>query len=363
MSEINLKRFVDIDIKAKVSRAGTGTRDTVVLFTPDGESGTITEINSLAEALETYTAEDAPTTRAYLSVYYNNGGIKCRVVEGIGYSALTAETIKNLDNDYIIVACAVPDTAVEQGYAALKTIATTRNADSSIYGINEKIIIARTEVNSDASEVANFAVKYSNELGAEMTIAAYLCQINVYKQDTVHDYAFTAEAIDAEAVDDTAFGLATANDMNIDIRLAGAVRNMGGNCKDGADLTNNYVRIILHQTLTDRLISLLAQKIKNTHGISQIYSAIAQELEEYRNNGYLTTDKIWTADNLDIVYNQQTYRIIDKGTALVAGYYIKVLPLSSLTDADKAARKAPPIYVIIADQYGIRQITISGEVI
>ena len=39
------------------------------------------------------------------------------------------------------------------------------------------------------------------------------------------------------------------------------------------------------------------------------------------------------------------------------------LPLSALTENDRAARKAPPIYVIIADQYGIRAITVNGEII
>lgn len=363
MSEINLKRFVDINIQTDVNRVLSGTRDTVVLFTGEGTASTIREISSLAEANTYYTSQAAPTTRAYLTVFFNNGGIKCKVVEGVAYSSVTADMIANLENEEILVACAVPDTNREAGYAALKSLAQTRASSAEIYGINEKILLARTNVNSDTSSIKNFAVKFSNYLGAEMTIAAYLTQVDVYKTDTVHDYSYTSESLTYEDITDTNFGTTQDNNMNIDIYLAGASRNIGGNLKDGNDVVNEFVRIVLHQTLTDRLIQLLATKLKSNTGISQIYTTIAQELENYRVCGYLTTDKVWSEDDLVMTYNDRQYTIIESGTALLTGYNIKILPFSSLTAADKAARKAPPIYVIIADQYGIRKITITGEVI
>ena len=206
-------------------------------------------------------------------------------------------------------------------------------------------------------------VKYSDILGAEMTIAAYLTKIDVYKENSVRDYMFTQETITAENISDSDYELTTANNLNVDVNLADAVRNLGGNCKNGSDLTNTFVKIVLHQTLTEKLVSLLTTKLKNEDGISKIYATIVQELENYRTCGYLTTDKIWTDEDYTITYNSTSYTIIEKGTALTTGYFVKVLPMSSLTDADKIARKTPPIYVIIADQYGIRKITISGEVI
>ena len=215
----------------------------------------------------------------------------------------------------------------------------------------------------DKDAVANFGVKYSTVLGAEMTIAAYLSRVNVYRTNTVADYMFTQEALTDEKVDDTTFGSILNENMNVDVYLAGAVRNMGGNLKNGADLINSYVKIILHQTLTERLLDLLTTKIKGARGLAQIYAAVAQELEAYRSCGYLTTDKVWTDEDLTTTYNGQTYTIITKGTPLLLGYSIKILPLSSLTLVDKTERKTPPIYIIIADQYGIRKITINGEVI
>lgn len=361
MAEINVKRFVDINIKAEVPQTVVGTRDTVTLFTPEGTKGTTNLISNMTEATAYY--KNNATTLAYLTVFFENGGAKCNVVEGMAYTDVTADVLKSLGNEYILVAIAIPQANLSAGYTAVKTLATAMAADASVYGVNEKIIMTRTETAADTTSVANLAVKYSTVLGAEMTIGAYLSQINVYRADSIHDYAFTAETLTAEDITDTTFGTITDNNMNVNLVLAGQSRDCGGNMKNGADITNTFTKILLHQTLTDRLLNLLTQKIKNSRGIAQIYTVIAQELEQYKTAGYLTTDKIWAKDDLTVAYNGENYTIITRGTALPVGYRIKVLPITSLTAADKAARKAPPIYVIIADQYGIRQITISGEVI
>lgn len=363
MSGIDLKQFVDINIKSHVSSVVNGTRDTIVLFTSEGIVGTQKLISSMSQASSTYSASTAPNTLAYLTMYFNNGGVNVLVIEGTAYTDITAETIANLDNSYIGVAYAASNENVEDVYAALKAIAQTREASANIYGINEKIILASTKVKTDSDLVKNFAVKYSNVQGAEMTMAAYLSQVNVYGVDTIYDYAFTKEVIDEEPITNTEFTQLMNNNINVDADLANAVRNCGGNCKDGSDLVNTYVKIILHQTLTDVLVNLMSQKLKGSIGLSKIYTAISQELEKYLACGYLTTDKIWTDETLTTVKNNVTYTIIEKGTPLTNGYNITVLPMSSLSQTDKAAHKAPAIYVIIADQYGIRHITINGEVI
>lgn len=363
MAEINLKRFVDIDIASRRFRTITATRDTAVLFTPEGTAGTTRIISSLTEAKIYYTQSDAPTTLKYLTVFFENGGAKCEIIEGKGYATLSANDISALTNDKICVACAIPDSSVEDGYTKMKALAVTRAADQTVYGINEKKIIARSEVNTDNASVKNFVKKYSNDLGAEMTIAAYLTAINFYRQNTVKDYAFTSENIVAEDVTDSDFGTLQDNNYNVDVAIGDIPRNLGGNDADGADTVNDYSRIVLTQTVTERLIDLLTQKISGNTGISQIYSVIVEELERYRNSGYLTTDKTWTDEDFSITYGGETYDIIAKGTALTTGYLVRILPLSSLTDADKAAHKAPPVYIILADQYGIRKITINGEAI
>lgn len=379
MSNIDLKQFVDINIKAHVTSTSNGIRDTAILFTPEGSLSTVKEFSSLSEV----NYEVTSITYAYLKQYFDNGGIKVRVYEGISYDSLTKEMITELNNNYICIVCAASLQDKENCYTKIKTLADQINLDPTIYGINEKLLITATNVDTSSltqplysASVKNMIVKYSTVLGAEMTIPAYLSQIDIEVTDNVRDYAFTQELLSSyesqsqswtilngENITNAQYIAITNANMNVDVELANAVRNCGGNCKDGADIVNNFVRIILHQTLTDQLVDLLAQKIKNTTGISKLYTVIAQELEKYLNCGYLTTDKIWTDSDLKITKDGVTYTIISKGDALVNGYSIKILPLSSLSESEKAAHKAPAIYIIIADQYSIRKITINGEVI
>lgn len=372
MAEINLKRFVDINIQPHISESINSTRNTVALFTYEGSSSDTPKVfNSMQDVINDGTFNSSSDTYKYLQVYFNNYGVSANVYCGMPYTSLTKDVVLNLSNDLIYIACVVQDDNIEACYSALKALAQSLDSDNTVYGINEKLILARTKattgsastINVDTDSVANFIVKFSSTIGAEMTIAAYFSQLDVYGTDTVKDYAFTEENITEEIVDDNLFGAIQTNNMNVDITLANSVRNCGGNCKDGQDAINNFTRIILHQTLTSRLINLLTEKIKDSSGVSKIYSVIAQELERYKTSGYLTTDKIWTDRTLYVNYNGATYTIINQGDALLNGYVIKVLPIVSLTEEDRQKHLAPPIYIVIADQYGIRQITITGQVI
>ena len=390
MNNVNLKRFVNVDINPHVASKISTVRDTIALFTPEGTLGNVKEFENLAEVTYATTSQ----TYAYLKIYFDNGGIKAKVYEGIGYGDLTEAILKSLPNELICVSCVVPDANVETGYAALKALAISMNSDPDVYGINEKFIIARTNdytyvsqtdtYTVDSTKVKNFAVKFSSTFGAEMTIAAYVSQTDINKTDSVYDYAFTEEKDviaeeDATVIDDVTgdeeskyenisfdklyAAITKDSNMNVDIYLSNAIRNCGGNCKDGYDLINSFIRIVLHQTLTDELMNLLTQKIKSVDGVSKIYAVLAQELEKYKNCGYLTTDKIWKDKPYIVNYNNENYTIINTGDALLNGYLIKILPMASLTDQDKENHSTPPIYVIIADQYGIRKITINGEII
>ena len=67
--------------------------------------------------------------------------------------------------------------------------------------------------------------------------------------------------------------------FNIDCYLENAVRNLGGNDMKGYNLINTYTLILLNQTLTERLVGLLVNKIKyNSTGLTMIGTTIAKEL-------------------------------------------------------------------------------------
>lgn len=374
MNDIDVRRFVNINIKQHVETAISGTRDVVILYTHEGTQGKISGVNtetigdaqiftSFKDATAIYNADDFPDTYKYLSMYYDNGGAKIVVIEGIGYEAFTAEIVAQLDNKYILICLCDAAANALNTYAKLKAVATSRMSNATIYGVNEKILFGRATTMNDTDVISNFASKYSNVYAAEMTMAAYLSKINVYGVNTVNDYTYTAEVIDEEVLTDSQYETLMLNNMNVDTYLAGNVRNLCGNLKNGADMTNSFVRIVLHQTLTERLLETLVTKVKNSEGIGKLYSTMCNEIASYKNCGYLSLDKIWEDETLSVTVNGKTYEIITKGTALINGYQVTVLPMTALTANDKALRKAPPIYVVIADQYGIRALTVNGEII
>lgn len=377
MSTIDLRRFVDIDIIGKAVNYNDATRDTAVLIVKGSADKDVLLTEQKIIGSTDVPGSNIADVQKRINIFFANGGKK-----------LLVKTFSNLDsikawlatNDNYIVIAGVSATSDS---ADIITLATYFQNQDDYYGIKEKIFVAQTAKKSDYDEyslIRNLAVKVSSYPGAEMTIAAYLTNIDLNGINTVFDYCYTEESkvygpandnasdtsaiiFDAESITDEEFELMQTGNMNVDIVLSNAIRVVGGNLSNGQDIVNTFVKIVLHQTLTDALIALLTEKIKDSTGTSKIYSTIVAELEKYRSNGYLTTDKVWTKGDMKVTSNAQTFVVIENNTALNDGYYVKVLPLSALTDQDKARKSAPPIYVFIADQYGIRKITINGEVI
>lgn len=360
---INNRHFVDINIVHNKISTISNIRDTVVVFTSAEKLKNIDAKGKLYVSYADYTADTAvaaqdSTLDAFIKVFFDNSGnkvlVKYTTSEGLA-AAITA-----LEDEYIVVAYAATG-----NYSVMQPIATAREANVDIYGIKQKILLASYYDSTFKNIVAakNFAVKYSNIIGAEMTIAAYLSNVNINGINTINDYCFTQEVLTANEADETVLQKVLENNMNVVMSLAGVDRNLGGNLTDGLDLINQFVLIVLQQILTEKVINSLAQKIKGSTGLATLYSVIINELSKFKTNGYLTTDKVWLNNTLTTVANGNNYTIIEKGTPLINGYYVTILPLSSLTQEEKAAHKAPYIYVVLADSYGIRTVQINGEVI
>lgn len=360
---VNLKNFVDINIKQYAATGIIGTRDTVLVITTDGGS-TSADVEEIVDINSTnYTTKCAGLTNVldYLAIYFANGGVNAEV-HCLGDATIAQYLLATEIRDEVICIAYAIDSQADC-LAAMVAAATAQDTDKSVYGINKKLFLAPATTIAAQYSSDSLIVKIG-AIGCEMTIAAYLSQINVYGVDTIYDYMYTKENMTAYALSsDEDYTNMMKHNINVNIDLANAVRNCGGNTTSGADIVNTFVLIILHQTITKRLLELIGQKIKNSTGVSKIYSVISQELNNYLVSGYLTTDKVWSDPDLTVTYNDEKYTIIESGTALTDGYIVRVLPYISLSEADKAAHKAPPIYVILATQYGIRSITISGEVI
>ena len=283
------------------------------------------------------------------------------------------QKVASLTTEFIVI-------GTDLNYIQVNEVASQVNSAANLEEtvINEKIFLACVteedldNIPSDMVWANGMALKYGIE-GIQMSMAAYLTRVNVDYYNSVQDYMFTAESVNyifenyqgvsdtyGEYYDDDAlYKRLNKLNINIDCYLENAVRNLGGNDMKGYNLINTYTLILLNQTLTERLVGLLVNKIKyNSTGLTMIGATIAKELGRYVTNGFLSTDKSWVED--DLIYNGTT--IISKNTPLRKGYKYVILPFSTLSDEDLRNHKLPTIYVLVADQYTIRKINIVGEV-
>lgn len=358
---IDVRKFINVNIGYSTRPSVISQRNTAVLITSEGTPTTQTLVSSKGEWDVYKSGKTFTNTTPYVETFFAHGGVNLLVVEGAsGSDAL------NLPDKFIVVA------VVGQTLNQMKTLA---GSFDSLEGVHRKLLLGRVKYSdlyqdgyTDPALTGynSLIVKYSEHNGAEMAIAAYLTRVNIYGVNTVHDYAFTIENIVPDVsneIDDALFDVLTELNFNFNIPIGGATRNIGGNLTSGRSVINEFMLIVLHQTVTDNLLVLLMSKIKGNQGLSAIRGVITQELNKYVTNGYLDTNKIWKLDDWVVNHNSQDFTIIKKSTPLTLGYRVQVLPWSALSDSDRDLRKAPPIYIILADSYGIRHIEVTGEVI
>lgn len=352
MANINITKFVNINIAHHASSSISALRDTAVLFSS-------VEGDDVEYTSQTYNESSISDTneKDYLNVFFNCGGNKIKVYRGITLENVQSK-LANLPYEQIVVGFV--------GSIFTYEVLTGQNGivnNYSLSGIYTKLFLVRTTSATDTSVIENLIVKYSTKNGAEMSIAAYLTNVEIYGVNSIKDYAFTTEPDElAESNDDTILNNVLNNNMNVDMTLANSTRNLGGNTKAGREIINEFTLIVLQQTITEKVLNVLASKVRGNSGISAIYTAIVAELNKYLTNGYLTTSKYWKDNDWVVNVNNKNYTIINQNTALPNGYYVTVLPISSLSESDISAHKCPNIYIVLADSYGIRKVEISGEV-
>ncbi len=405
MNNIDIRNFVDINIiKGKTATIQSSRPITVLLTTNDdidiSEPIKFTSLQEVYDELAAGMIEATPgqikatVLYNYAKVYFENGGIELLTVyidptklnQDFTVSSDFSETyLNNLNDESIIIALAI-ETANTYSGLYMNSISNQyysqldSNGNKLMYGVKRKIFIGSIAYTNDtgysSQDVAFKMIDISKQLGGEMTIAAYLNQIDFYKQDSVMDYCYTLENLDVSTFVElsdinTVIKNAFSKNMNITIGLGNAQndentigRNIGGNLVNGDDIVNTFSLIVLQQTLSQRILNTLAQKIKGNAGITALYATISQELNKYVQDGYLTTDRVYTGEDINVSDSLgNKYLLLEKGTALTAGYIVKILPLSSLTQEDIEQRKAPLIYIILSDSYGIRKIEIIGQAI
>ena len=376
---VDIRNFVDINISHHESVNKTAINDTVILFTQEGQ------LNNDEELIKSYSewqtkhpdTSDLSLTEQYVSYYFNDyHGNKLYILYGYTKDKIVTivNKLKAIDVKYSVVGWAVTDnTNTHTSAYYQEQLAKTYYSDNNMYGIMDKIFLT-VYYNDDLSDnnlllntntddkgiVGKYVYDIADKNGVEMSIGAYLSQLNFEGTDTIQDYDFTLENDGDNLLEDTSINTIITKHLNTTTEFAGKNRNIGGDMIDGTDLVNQYSSIILQQTCTNVLLNLLSQKIKGQTGIDAMYSVLTQELQKYVTNGYLTTDKICDFD-YTVNVNNVDYTIIKKNTPLSLGYQITILPYSSLSANDINKHKAPNVYLVLAESYGVRLIKVYGN--
>lgn len=393
---VNLRRFVNIDIQRAKRNPVNPVRDTIALMNvtlqdglADGDilvAGTLSKdangnqkyIVTKSDGIE-ITLNDVTTTLCkYIRRFFDNNGIKLHL-----YTAeFTAANITALPRNEIGIAKAGGLT--EGDVAEIKTYNGMANPSPSneegttnATGSSAKIFFTNIAKASLATygvfDAPNICIKYGTP-GMEMLPAAYLSKINAYGVNTIHDYAFTIEVVDAanastlpESEDDNisqndaTVAECMSHFINVDTVLANQIRNVGGDLAQGDDLVNAYFTIVLQQTLEDAAVNALSEKLSGADGTAKIYNVIIAELNKYVRSGLISAGN-WQNEDWIENYNGDNFLVVSANERLVTGYKVYVVPFAAMTSTDVASHKCPPIYIAMTNAYGIRKITIAGEV-
>lgn len=357
---VKLSNFVQIVIKKHLPTSIATTRDTAVLV-----DSTITEgyykINGTGDG-KTKASAASPYDKTgkfeneWFEVFFKNGGKVLHVVKNtkqvprneILIAFTNGDKVKygnEKDDDIQPQDGFGPDTKIYVLPITSTPTATTTGKEGIVYKYEPEVI---------AKEYKNTSV---------MATLAYYTKMRIYDTNAAKDYAFTVEVVDdagtAVTDDNDVVNACILYNANCLTYLAGATRNIGGNDSMGNDLTNYFMRIVLQQTLTDNLVALLTSKIKyDERGVNSVIAVISAELTKFVNNGYISTDKSWTDEDLYI----GNELIIAQGAPLIGGFKIHVAGFDTLTKEERDAHQFPEIYILYGDAYSIRKIAISGEV-
>ena len=255
-----------LDIKFNSSKTyyikgGTPSEPTYTQATPTNLG--LKEIDTDETDINYATPED--NLYYYYSMFFQNGGQKLMVISIQGTSSVLSKDnleaiVNTLDYQYIVI------TSIAN-YTVMNELAKALN-DEKVNGYMHKKVITHitpTEYESITvtyPTIENFAIKYGLP-GIEMTMAAYLTQIDVDNYASVKDYAFTTEKVSyqyevaenayatvGEAyTDNTLVTKLMKENINVDGELVNNIRALGGNDFAGREFVNYYMLIVLHQTL------------------------------------------------------------------------------------------------------------------
>lgn len=397
---IGINNVISVNFDIITESASVGAYDTVVYITNDilnknGEVATEVLCKDLAE-VEAAVGNEVIYQSA--KVYFENYGKKLLLLTA---SAYTLEAFKNdiqraraITNNFIFInitntligeTSAGEEGTIGYSFDTLVEIANYCDNTKSPYKI--RLCLTTNSINFIKEKGLlnyNVAVKYATKvynsklLDLSLLIGAYFTRINLDGEDTIKDYCYTREIViadkeklGAEEVTQAQFEVLVNNPegeegyYNFIDKIGADVVNFGGNYANIKTLPihTDFGAIAIENDITYSVLELMIGKQYLTDaGLANVKAAIHNQLQRYKTNGYLNPGASYSGEDLVIKYNSRTFNVIKKGTILSQGFYVYTIPVVNISDADRASKKFPPIYVVMETQSGARVVEITGEI-
>lgn len=239
---------------------------------------------------------------------------------------------------------------VESAKPAMLMFCTTSDAD----------VLAGTTGNLaltlQAAKYKRTLLQYSGSANAAASIAGYACAQNDGSE--AFDLALKSEpGVTVDDLNSTDIAVLQNEGCNYYANFENQYDLfIPGNMVDGTPCDEVMGLDILTANIKAAMMSVLASNKKiplSDDGIALITSAIATECDKAKSADFIKSG----------IWNGGTVLQLKNGDSLVNGYSIQVDSVANLSDAQKAQRKAPPIYVCLILADSARSFTLTVNVI
>lgn len=209
------------------------------------------------------------------------------------------------------------------------------------------------------------------KLDTALSIGAYFTGINLYGESTIRDYCYTDETSAYEdfskavpEITQDNYNSLINNCVNFSGKVGSRIYNFGGDLTNGTPLSSDFGMIACENAICTTVAQqILAKQYLNQAGLINIVNAINSILQVFINNGYILQNSVYSGNTINKDYGTQNYTVVKKGDILNVGYIVHTIPMSSITEDDKKAKKFTPITIVMNTVLGARTISIEGNIV
>lgn len=410
---VSINKVINVDFNVTAKRPSTGSYKTVVyLISEDITGGSTVKVvgatsSYMYRLCKSYSeVSDALSNNAILcsaANFFNNGGAQLLLVKSTSPSGDTA-SFKSLfdnlmkalhelrfndsnfseDDDFLYVCI---NTKLESTYGESRMSTVLDAAEASKAPYTYRVILTTDKLPESWPKYLKDAkysagLKYctkkvgSDLIDAALLIGAFYSQVNLNGSETIKDYCYTSEQLTdtvsvsgstfsegVEGVSDSDYDDLIQNNANFIDRIGQSVVNFGGNLLNGVSIHTDFGACAAENDVTYAVLNaMMSKQYLTPAGLNKMLSVISASLIRYKSNGYLELGSIYTGDTITRKYNGVQFTIIKKNSSVSQGYLVTAIPIASISEDDRIAKRFTPIYVILQTAAGARVVEITGEV-